>query len=498
MESIGREDLDVIVVGAGNAATCAALSVQEGGARVLMLEIASEEARGGNSAFTGGAFRVVYHGGEDLARLIPDMNETELRDVDFGTYTEEQYFDDMGRLTQYRCDPDMTEILIRSSFETGVWMRGKGVRFQLGLGRQAFRVYGKFKFWGGLACHIWGGGKELMKALHTRAARDGITVLYETPAIGLLQGDSGVEGVRVRHQGRIHDLRGKAVVLACGGFEANAEMRARYLGPNWDLAKVRGSRYNTGQGLKMALDIGAAPAGNWSGAHACAWDINAPPFGDLVIGDRYQKHGYPFGIVVNAAGKRFLDEGLDFHSYTYARYGREILNQPNHFAWQIFDQKTVHLLRDEYRIPRTTKEKADTLEALAEKLEGVDPKGFLETVRAFNAAPRPELPFNPNVHDGLRTSGLAIDKTNWAQPLDTPPYEAYAVTTGITFTFGGLKITNDAAVEDTTGHPIPGFYAAGEIVGGLFFHNYASGTGLMAGAVFGRIAGSNAATYARK
>src|SRR5712672_2294439 len=256
MESIGREDLDVIVVGAGNAATCAALSAPEGGARVVMLEISPEEARGGNSAFTGGAFRVVYHGGEDLARLIPDMNETELRDVDFGTYTEEQYFDDMGRLTQYRCDPDLTEILIQQSFETGVWMRGKGVRFQLGLGRQAFRVEGKFKFWGGLACHIWGGGKELIKALAARADREQIRVLYDTPAVALLQGDNGVGGVRVRHQGRLVDLRSRAVVLACGGFEANAEMRARYLGPGWDLAKVRGSRFNTGGGINMALAIG--------------------------------------------------------------------------------------------------------------------------------------------------------------------------------------------------------------------------------------------------
>src|ERR1700747_933701 len=224
-----REEFDVIVVGAGNAATCAALSARENGARVLMLELAPEEARAGNSAFTGGAFRVVYHGAEGLARLIPDMSETELRDVGFGTYTEEQYFDDMGRLTQYRCDPDMTEILIRRSFETGVWMRGKGVLSKLGLAGQACRVEAKFKFWGGLACHIWGGGKELMKALHARAARDGIAVLYETPAIGLLQGDSGVAGVRVRHRGRLHDLRAKAVILACGGLEANAEMRARSL-----------------------------------------------------------------------------------------------------------------------------------------------------------------------------------------------------------------------------------------------------------------------------
>ena len=167
------------------------------------------------------------------------------------------------------------------------------------------------------------------------------------------------------------------------------------------------------------------------------------------------------------------------------------------FAWQIFDQKVVHLLREEYRIPRITKEKADTVETLAERLEGVDAPRFLETIRAFDAAPRPDVPFNPNIRDGLATSGLAIDKTNWAQRLDQPPYEAYAVTTGITFTFGGLKITNNAEVEDTTGHPIPGLYAAGEIVGGLFFHNYASGTGLMSGAVFGRLAGRSAAAWAK-
>jgi tricarballylate dehydrogenase len=489
---------DVIVVGAGNAAACAALSACENGASVLMLEAAPEDQRGGNSAFTGGAFRVVYHGSGDLAQLIPDMNETEVRDVDFGTYTEEQYFDDMGRLTEYRCDPDLTEILIRSSLETGLWMRDKGVRFQLGLGRQAFRVDGKFKFWGGLACHIWGGGKELMKALHTRAARDGITVAYETPAIALLSDDSGVAGVRARQNGRLRDFNAKAVVLACGGFEANPEMRARYLGPNWDLAKVRGTRFNTGHGLKMALDLGAAVHGHWSGAHSVAWDLNAPPFGDLDVGDRFQKHNYPFGIVVNARGERFLDEGLDFHSYTYAKYGGELLKQPGMFAWQIFDQKVVHLLREEYRISRITKEKADTFEALAPRLEGVDAARFLETVRAFNAAPRPEVPFNPNIHDGLATTGLAINKTNWAQRLDTPPYEAYAVTTGITFTFGGLKISTEAQVEDTTGHPIPGLYAAGEIVGGLFYHNYASGTGLMSGAVFGRRAGSGAARWAKR
>src|ERR1700756_2035063 len=218
METIGREEFDVIVVGAGHAATCAALSAREHGARVVILEIAPEDQRAGNSAFTGGAFRVVYHGFDDLARLIPDISDHELSNVDVGTYTEEGYFDDMGRLTQYRCDPDLTEILIRQSFATAEWMREHGVRFQLGLGRQAFKVDGKFKFWGGLACHIWGGGKELMKALGARGAREGIPVLYQTPAVALLQGDDGVAGVRVRHQGRMVDLKAKAVILACGGF----------------------------------------------------------------------------------------------------------------------------------------------------------------------------------------------------------------------------------------------------------------------------------------
>jgi tricarballylate dehydrogenase len=224
--------------------------------------------------------------------------------------------------------------------------------------------------------------------------------------------------------------------------------------------------------------------------------MNAPPYGDISVGDRFQKHNYPFSILVNARGERFVDEGLDFHSYTYAKYGHAVMQQPGLFAWQIFDQKVTHLLREEYRISRITKETANTFEELAPKLTGVDPRAFLETVRAFNAAPRPDVPFNPNIHDGLRTRGLPIDKTNWANRLDTPPYEAYGVTCGITFTFGGLKVTTAAEVEDLTGARIPGLFAAGEIVGGLYYHNYGSGTGLVAGVVFGRLAGAGAARFA--
>jgi tricarballylate dehydrogenase len=298
--------------------------------------------------------------------------------------------------------------------------------------------------------------------------------------------------------GQSRRLSAGAVVLASGGFEANAEWRARYLGPGWDLAKVRGTRFNTGEGHRMALEAGAAPAGHWSGCHAVAWDRNAPDFGDLAVGDGFQKHSYPFGIMINATGRRFLDEGADFRNYTYAGYGAVVLRQPQQFAWQVFDQQVMHLLRDEYRIRRITKVQAGTLEELAGRLEGVDSTAFLQEVHSYNAAIRTDIPFDPTVKDGRGTVGLAVPKSNWALAIEEPPFVAFQVTCGITFTFGGLQINaDDAQVIDTDGQPIPGLYAAGEIVGGLFYFNYPGGTGLTAGAVFGRRAGTAAAGVGR-
>ena len=282
-------------------------------------------------------------------------------------------------------------------------------------------------------------------------------------------------------------------MLACGGFEANSDWRTRYMGPGWDLVKVRGTRHNMGAGIKMALDIGAMPYGNWSGGHAVGWDLNAPEFGDLAVGDNFQKHSYPLGIMVNATGKRFVDEGADFRNYTYAKYGKEILNQPAQFAWQIFDQKVTELLRDEYRIRQMTKVQSDTLEGLVEQLEGVDATQCLKTINEFNESVMEDVRFNPAVLDGRGTKGLDVPKTNWANKLDKPPYEAYAITCGITFTFGGLRINSQGQVLDSDLRPIDGLHAAGELVGGLFYFNYAGGTGLMNGSVFGRIAGAKAA-----
>jgi tricarballylate dehydrogenase len=490
---------DVIVVGAGNAAACAALAARENGASVIMLEAAPIEECGGNSRYTAGLVRVVYSGVDDLAQLIPDLTEDDMKTHDFGAYTADNYFDDMGRITQYRTDPDLCEILISKSFETLVWLRKKGVKFQASYGRQSYKIDDRrFKFWGGLAAEAWGGGPGLVDNEHKACAREGIKIHYGTPAIALLTDDENrVLGVRARHNGKAVDIRARAVILACGGFESNAEMRTRYLGPGWDLAKVRGTRYNTGLGIKMALDIGALSYGHWSGCHAVGWDMNAPPFGDLSVGDNFQKHSYPWGIMVNARGERFVDEGADFRNYTYAKYGRVVLEQPGMFAWQIFDAKIIPVLRDEYRIKRVTKVRAETLEELVKKLEGVNADACLKEIREYNKAVRTDIPFNMAVKDGRCTQGLRINKSNWANTVDTPPFEAYAVTCGVTFSFGGVKVSTRGEVEDTGGQPIPGLYAAGEMVGGIFYHNYPGGTGLTSGAVFGKLAGSSAGAYVK-
>jgi tricarballylate dehydrogenase len=489
---------DVVVVGGGNAALCAALAAAETGASVLVLERAPGAESGGNSRFTAGAFRCVYDGVEDLKALMPDLTAEEIANTDFGTYTEAQFFDDMGRVTEYRTDPELCELLVTRSKSTMQWMRSKGIRFAPIYGRQAFKVDGKFKFWGGLTVEAVGGGPGLVDGLTAAAKKNGIAIAYEARAVSLIADDDGVKGLRVRHKGKTVEVGAKCVVLAAGGFQANAEWRTRYLGPGWELAKVRGTRFNTGDGIRMALDVAAQPTGNWSGSHAVSWDRNAPEFGDLEVGDNFQKHNYPFSIMLNANGERFVDEGADFRNYTYAKYGRVILSQPGQFAWQVFDGKVLHLLRDEYRIKRVTKVRAETLEELVGKLDDVNAEKALATIKEYNAAVRTDVPFSPNVKDGRGTVGLTIPKSNWAIVLDTPPYEAYAVTCGITFTFGGLKVDPTARVIDTDGQPIPGLYAAGELVGGIFYFNYPGGTGLMNGAVFGRIAGTSAGQRAKQ
>ena len=486
------QDYDVIVVGAGNAALGAALAAREEGANVLVLEKAPVALRGGNTYFTGGAIRFAFESFEQFSKLIPDLSQAEVDSMVVPDYPPSQFYSDLMRVTEGLSDPELAQVLVHQSFPTMLWLQEQGLRFVPLWGRQAFKIEDKYRFWGNLNLEAVGGGKGLSDQLFAMAEKREAGIRYETKAIRLLQDQRGaVQGLTVKGPEGFQDLSAKAVVLACGGFEANVEMRTRYLGPGWEFCKVRGTQYNTGDGIRMALDIGAQPYGNWSSCHAVAWDLNSPPYGDRQITDLFQKHSYPFGLIVNIEGKRFVDEGADFRNYTYAHYGREILRQPQRVAFQIFDAKVTHLWRDEYRIPQVTKGEANTLRELAEQMD-IDPDAFEETISAYNAAVQPGE-YNPTILDGKHTDGVEPPKSNWALPIDTPPYYAFAVTCGITFTFGGLRIDKRAQVLDAEDILMPGLYAAGELVGGLFYQNYPGGTGLCSGAVFGKIAGTSAA-----
>ncbi len=489
---------DVVVVGAGNAALCAALAASEQGARVLVLEKAEEGERGGNTFFTGGGFRFPYEGIDDIRALIPDLSDAELERIDVGSYPRPAMRADLMRVSEGQADPQMVDQLVSRAYDTVCWMREvHGQRWVLMYGRQAYEVAGKLRFWGGMITEAVGGGEGLSDRLFGAVQQAGITVRYGARATSLLTdpASAAIGGVEIRTDRSIERIEAPAVVLGAGGFESNVEMRTRYLGAGWEFAKVRGTRHNMGDMIKAAIEAGAQSYGHWSSAHAVAWDLNAPPTGNRRIGDLYQKHSYPLGLIVNIQGERFVDEGADLRNYTYAKYGREILRQPLGVAFQLFDQQTVSMLRDEYRIREITKGESETIEGLAEEL-GIDPPGLIDTVARFNAACRPG-DFNPAVLDGLGTVGVDPPKSNWALPLNQPPYFGVAVTTGLTFTFGGLRIdARTAQVLDTEDRPMAGLYATGELVGGLFYHNYAGGTGLMSGAVFGRTAGEAAARAA--
>jgi tricarballylate dehydrogenase len=494
---MSNQEFDVVVIGAGNAALCAALAAQENGAKVLVLERAPEHKRGGNSHFTGGLIRFPYNGIDDVRQLIPDMSDAEAGNIDVGSYSEEQFYETIARVTEYMADPELTTMVVSEALNTMKWMRSKGIRFALSTGRQAFKTpEGKYKFWGSAPIEFVGGGIGLVEMLFESAEKYGLEIWYNARGYKLItDANNKVCGVKVKREGKEIEVRAKAVVVAAGGFEANPQWRAQYLGPNWDLAKVRGTEYNTGDGLKMALEVGAQAYGHWSGCHAVQWDLNAPTMGDRKVGELYQKHSYPLGIVVNRDGKRFIDEGADFRNFTYAKYGKEVMKQPEMRAVQIFDAKTIDKTREEYRIKEVTKGTANSLEELAELLE-LNPQALAETVKEYNAAIN-DAHYDPTVKDGKSTVGLEVNKTNWALPIDTPPYYGFAVTCGITFTFGGVRINNEGQVLNEENEPIAGLYAAGEMVGGLFYHNYPGGTGLSTGAVFGKVAGTSAAAAAK-
>lgn len=487
------EVTDIVVIGAGNAALCSAIAAAEKGAKVTVLEISSPEEKGGNTAYTHGSIRFAYRNGEQVRTLLPDMKEEEFATVDFGTYTKEQFFDDLCTMSNYRTDYDLASKMVENSYETVQWLTKHNMKWIPIYGRQAYKIDDKFVFWGGMVIEAVGGGKGLVEALHREAERLGVTIHYNTAAIDLISKNRIIEGVLVRCNREERVITCQAVVIASGGFHANVEMRTKYLGPGWDTVHTRGSKYNVGDGLRMAMSLGARTIGNWSCAHAVCGDRYLPDYKE-----GFQKLSFPFGILVNKNGQRFIDEGANFRNYIYAKVGREILQQPGQCAWQVFDAKMKPYIREEYKGRHVTKVIAETLEELAEQMDGINKEGFLKEIKKYNASISKEVAFNPNILDGKKTNGLAVPKSNWANPIDEGPFEAYEVACGITFTYGGLKINKNAQVIHNDFKPIEGLYAAGEIVGGLYYDNYPGGAGLTSGAVFGKIAGEQASHYVRQ
>ncbi len=396
------EKTDIVVIGAGNAALCAAIAAAENGAKVTVLEISSQEEKGGNTAYTHGSIRFSYKNGEQVRALLPDMTDEEFAMVDFGTYTKEQYFDDLCVMSNYRTDYDLASIMTKKSFETVQWLSKHHVKWIPIYGRQAYKIDDKFVFWGGMVIEAVGGGKGLVDALHREAQRLGISIHYRTAAIDLVTKNRTIEGVIVRNNGEERVIDCKAVVLASGGFHANVEMRTKYLGPGWDTVHTRGCKYNVGDGLRMAMTLGARSTGNWSGAHAVCGDRHLPDYKE-----GFQKLSFPFGIMVNQKGQRFIDEGANFRNYIYAKVGREILKQPGQCAWQIFDAKVKRFIREEYNGRQVTKITANTLEELAEKMEGIDAEAFLREVKEYNASIPKHIAFDPNRLDGKKDKWIS-------------------------------------------------------------------------------------------
>ncbi|KIW71150.1 precorrin 3B synthase CobZ [Phialophora macrospora] len=505
---------DVLVAGSGNAGFSAAVAAKQAGAKhVVLIDKCPEQWAGGNSYFTAGAYRTVHGGISDLLPLVNNVDDETAKKIDLEPYTDEDFSKDMKRICSGRSDPRLSRILIEESNATVKWLKSNGIRFQLSFNRQAYEVDGRLKFWGGLHIKTEDGGKGLIEDHKAAAKKHGVEVLYSTALKRLVTDPQtgAVTSVAVQSNGKEAVVETGAVILAAGGFESNPRMRSQYLGPGWDLAKVRGTPHNTGDVLETAIrDVSAAQAGNWSGCHSVAWDANAPSdTGDREASNEFTKSGYPLGLMFNVLGERFVDEGIDLRNYTYAKFGRAILAQPGHVAFQIWDSRTISWLRsEEYRPERVERISAASVEDLADKLtsHGLENKdAFVRNVKEYNDAvyafqgENPGKKWDPAVRDGLSTQSsttrLPLGKTNWALPLDKAPFLAVVVTCGITFTFGGLKVNPETAqvISSATGKEVPGVYAVGEMLGGLFYENYPGGSGLTSGAVFGRRAGTAAA-----
>jgi len=464
---VSRLDCDVLVAGSGISGLSAAISAQENDAEVILIEKAPIEDRGGNTKFADAQIRYPHPPDEFHSR----------------NYTEDDYRDDFMRLSQGRANPELIEVIVKNAADTVEWLTYRGIEWESG-----------YPHTSGYRRSPVAGGIGLVNTLCRIAEGIGVAFSYQTPAQQLIVNTKGeVIGCRAQASEACLDIYTKGgVILATGGFQANIQMRVAHLGRFADSLILRGSRYNTGEGILMALEIGAKPAGQWGDYHSAVLDARSPKEECGVTA----LYNYQMGVIVDQSGKRFLDEGEDYRDNTYVKFSKFIIDHAGGLAFSIFDDKMVS--RPEFhRAWRPVGEpyQADTLEELAGKL-GIPPAALVKTVKEFNASVQPGE-FDLDRLDGKRTKGITPSKSNWAMPLDTPPYTAVPVTGGITFTFGGLKTNADGQVINTSGKVIPGLYAAGELTGETYYYNYPGATSVIRGAVFGRIAGRHAAERAK-
>ncbi|KAM3416157.1 hypothetical protein BST61_g7765 [Cercospora zeina] len=542
-EELRTRTWDIVVVGTGAAGLTAALAAATftstftspastqsppGGnsqkpIHILLLEKAPATWAGGNGYFTAAAYRTVHRGLEDILPLVSNVPDELKGKIQLAPYSALEFWSDLERVTDGKCGKDLGEVVVRESWESVRWLKDVGgVDWWLSFRRQAYQVGedGMWKFWGGLCLTTEEGGKGLIRGLlETVRRQEGCEMLFESEVRKILvDATSGeTKGVEVVVKGgRAFEVKAKNVILAAGGFEANPELRRKWMGAGWELAHTRGTPYNTGDMLLAAMEVGAKRVGDFSptGCHSVAWDADSSKTGgDREKTNEFTKSGYPLGLMLNAEGRRFVDEGVDLRNYTYAKFGRAILEQPQGIAFQVWDRNGQQWLRaEEYRDEIVRKITADSIPELARKLQddGLQHPGeFVQTINEYNSAvaayrmEHPDAKLDPAIKDGLSTQSagvrLGLPKSNWAGPVNQPPFLAVKVTSGITFTFGGLAINPENAVvlrED--GSEIPGLHCVGEMVGGLFYSNYPGGSGLTAGAVVGRRAGRAAAERVHK
>jgi tricarballylate dehydrogenase len=459
---VARARWDVVVVGGGNAALCAAIEAAEAGRRVVLLEGAPKPYRGGNSRHTRN-FRCMHHG-----RLGPLVD----------SYLEDEFYEDLLAVTQGKTDEDLARLAIRSSEECLPWMEAHGVLFQRSLsGTLSLDRTNAF---------FLGGGKALVNAYCASAEDLGVTILYDAQVRHV-----GIEGRRFTHVeveigGVPHRIEGAAAVLASGGFQSDIDWLARAWGESARNFLIRGTPYNRGVVLKDMLDQGAMSVGDPTQCHAVAIDGRAPKYDGGIV---TRLDCVPFSVVVNRDGERFYDEGEDVWPKRYAIWGRLVAAQPGQVAYAIIDAPSLPLFMPSVYPPVT----ADSVAELAGKL-GLDGARVADTVARFNAACRPGR-FHPQQLDGLATAGLDPPKTNWARPIEEPPFYGYSLRPGVTFTYLGLKVDREARATGPGGL-YENVWAAGEMMAGsILGQGYLAGFGMTIGTVFGRLAGQGAAAH---